>query len=262
MKMNWVSTVTWLVTPFFIFFIYKLLGKTKTLKVPEKVEEHQVTEEQRRLYKQYMGWGGLVGILMCVAIAFLIYYFLIGMAKIYFSLMQPYDAIHTMPYLAIMIPAMFSALLTIIAISKYLSIKFYGQENYRAFTHLTNQQYGFDNEKLGRIMAKWGLIICILGYANILKTTSFLLHDKVKLMGFLSFQFKEYPIKEIKEIVVSTKQKAPNGNVIFRPRFYIVFNDGFKWDMDDEGDTKEFLRMMQFKTGVAVREVEFMDASN
>ncbi|MNL54966.1 hypothetical protein D3C87_1783430 [compost metagenome] len=111
-------------------------------------------------------------------------------------------------------------------------------------------------------MVKWGVIICALFYANVIKTTSYVFHDKVKLTGFTSLESKEYPLKEIKEIVVSIKQKAPNGNVVFRPRYYIVFNDGFQWDLNDEGDSKEFIRMLQFKTGAKVREVEFMTSAN
>jgi hypothetical protein len=179
--------------------------------------------------------------------------------EVYLGFMKPYLAIEDLGNAAIMLPAMFQAMISMSILTALVLQKKYGKTDYRILRFMYSKKQGFDEEKLYLPALKWGTIICLAFYVNVLKDTSYIYEDRVVINSFLSLKSKTYPFDQIQEIVVAAKQIAPNGNVTKNQLYVIKFKDGFNWEITNyqKRSTERFLKILLERSGIQEKNVEF-----
>jgi hypothetical protein len=84
---------------------------------------------------------------------------------------------------------------------------------------------------------------------------------KIEIIQFDSFKQKEYGLENIAKIIHYQKSIAPNGNIVEKPHYAIVFNDNYEWRTNDNlrtpniNDDKIFTFLTE-RTGLKIEDIE------
>ncbi len=124
-----------------------------------------------------------------------------------------------------------------------------------------NRKYGF---KATRLLKYLGIILVIFSSTLVcLNLNSYVKfkETKIEINEFKSFKPTEYKLESITKIIHFQKTVAPNGNIVQKPHYAIVFNDNYAWRTNDNlrtpniNDDKIFSFLTE-KTGLKIEEIE------
>lgn len=257
MNINWSSVIQALIVPLGIATVFWGLSKVKALKPKKEQSTFDPSESDVAEYQSYMKTMSLITIGCMVSFGFGLYYILLFLSRAVISMKEPFDAVLPLPNVAYAIPALFGGLILAHFPTEYLSNRIYGEEKYSIFKKIMNKQYGFDMERVTKGMVKGGLVLTLLFFLNAVKTTTYLYGEHIEINGFTTIKPIKKPLSDLKEIVLTTRVKAPNGNIVGRLKYHIIFRDGFIWDFDQK-ESQGLIKVLQFKTATPYREAEML----
>ncbi|QLY26584.1 hypothetical protein [Bdellovibrio sp. KM01] len=242
------------------FGFYWLMQNAKTLG-PTQVDESQITPEHQNQLSEIMLLSLFLYFILTAITGVGLLYVLGNLRYVYLGFQPKFLAIEDLGESAIAIPAFFYALLSMPTLVAIILRKKYGERDYRILRFLYAKRQGFDEEKLYPYALKWGAIICLAFYINVLRDISYLREDKIILNSFFSFKTHTYTYDQVDQIIVAAKQIAPNKSVSTNPLYVIKFKDGFTWKITNYGrkSTTKFLRVLLEQTDIEEKKVEFYE---
>ena len=147
----------------------------------------------------------------------------------------------------------------VVAIFKIVKVIFKDKES--EYWTYYNRKYGFKATGLLKYLG----IIMVLGSSTLvcLNLNSYVKFkdNKIEINQFKEFKQVDYKIESIAKIIHYQKTIAPNGNIVSKPHYAIVFNDNFKWRTNDNlrtphiNDDKIFSFLIE-KTGLEIEKIE------
>ncbi|QDK44866.1 hypothetical protein DOM22_06670 [Bdellovibrio sp. ZAP7] len=249
-----------LLTGFLTFGFYWLMRNTTSMG-PIPIDESQVTDAHRNQLSEILFLSLALYVVLVTITGFLLVYVLGNLRYVYLSLQPKFLAIDHVGEMAIAIPAFFYALLSMPSLVAIILRKKYGEHDYQILRYLYAKKQGFDEEKLYPYALKWGAVVCLAVYMNMLRDISYLREDRIILNSFFSFKSHTYTYDQVEEIIVAAKQIAPNQSVSNYPLYVIKFKDGFSWKITnyDRKSTTIFLRVLLEQTDLEEKKVEFYE---
>jgi hypothetical protein len=138
------------------------------------------------------------------------------------------------------LPAIFISIFLAAIPMHYLYLSILGRERYAEYTEYTNLKHGMDGWILLRYMAYVMLPICIC--FSLLAIDSYLRVTEEKFISndLLSLGAREYEFGEIERIDLTKSFKAPNGNIVHRSFYSILFIDGYEFSFDSSVSEIDF----------------------
>lgn len=124
-----------------------------------------------------------------------------------------------------------------------------------------NRKYGFKATRLlkylGITLISFSSIMVILSLNTFVKFKE----SKIEINQFESLKSTEYDLEAITKIIFYQKTIAPNGNVVDKPHYAVLFNDGFKWRTTDGlrtpgSNDSEIFTFLSEKTGKEIEVIE------
>lgn len=148
---------------------------------------------------------------------------------------------------------------TIFAIFKIVKWVFKSKE--LDYWNYYNRKYGY---RASRLLKYLGIFVIIISSILVCLNLNFYIkfkENKIEINQVDSFKSIEYGFEEIAKIIHYQKTIAPNGNIVDKPHYAIVFNDGFKWKTNDKLRTPqvnddEIFRFLLEKTALKLDEKE------
>ncbi len=247
-----------LLSGFLSFGFYWLMGNAKSLRPDTDVDPSEITEEHQNLYLEILTLSFVTYGVFTAGATFILFYVLVQIKEVYLSFMKPYLAMEDLGNAAIFLPALFQAMVSTSILTALVLRKKYGEKDYRILRFMYAKRQGFDEEKLYVPALKWGTVICLAFYINVLKDISYVYEDRVVINSFFSLKSKTYPLEQIQEITIAEKQIAPTGKITNTPLYVINFKDGFRCDLPkyERKSTDRFIKALIQKSGVKERNVE------
>ena len=125
---------------------------------------------------------------------------------------------------------------------------------------------GFDAKK---VVVGLGTIVALAtGFVVALGSNWYLClrEDGIAWHAFWSVGEKRYAYSEVSKLVETTHLHAPNGNIVERKRFQVIFADGLVWCNEDMAADKwwsaadqAFVEFLQGQTGKTVIHAQFIE---
>jgi hypothetical protein len=104
--------------------------------------------------------------------------------------------------------------------------------SYRQYSRFCNERVGIDGERVFALMAAVVVAGSVVFCSVALRCFARFTENGVEIGRVLSLGSKYYEYKRVRGIEHRATFQAPNGNIIRRPHFVIVFDDGTSWSSD------------------------------
>lgn len=188
------------------------------------------------LSQRYRWWQSVAAILDCAFAALCVFlwfqFFLLlqsvfqGRMPVSLFLMHPDGFLF-------LLPALFLGLVSA-AIPAHFALACLLRGRYREYTHYQNLRVGFDAWKVLRWFGLATILLFLpVGVLGLFCHTRFTQESLVN-HPFFSLSEHEHPYAAVEEIRLIASFKAPSGDIVVRPYYEIVFQDGFIWSTRDE----------------------------
>jgi hypothetical protein len=196
--------------------------------------ERPLSKEERRAYGVWELMS-LFPLFLFAGILTYLWYLALGFA-VDFSLRMPADTEYLIqPHsLVWLVPAMMLGLLTAVFPLNVLLFVLL-RDRYRRFSRFCDERVGFDGYRAFRAMAIVFIILC-LGYSWIAASFFARFTRQGVEIGRPLWFGNFYNYKQIQRIEHRATLQAPNGNIVHRPHYVILFDDGASWSTDEFSD--------------------------
>ena len=124
-----------------------------------------------------------------------------------------------------------------------------------------NRKYGFKATGFLKYVGILSLTVGSIWICLNLNSYAKFKEDRIEMKKFGSIKEVEYEYSSISKIIHYQNITAPNGNVVERPHYMIVFNENQKWRTIDEFRTpkhsdEQIIKLIKEKTGLVIEEHE------
>ncbi|MGC3968431.1 MAG: hypothetical protein QM775_13955 [Pirellulales bacterium] len=200
--------------------------------VPYRPNPGQVSRlSLEELAKQYRKWelAALFPFFIFATLSTLLWWLLLrNLGGLVLSGLPESKFLLATPDAAWFLPAIFLGIVTAALPMHLLYSRLLG-ERYAEYNHYTNLRTGFDGFRIFRWMAIILVPLCLLAALIGLDWYTRVLDDRLIDNSPLSIGETEHRYADIAEIRAVATFRAPNGNIVQKPYFQVVFNDGFTW---------------------------------
>jgi len=118
----------------------------------------------------------------------------------------------------------------------YSFTKYFLKDNFDIYWLYYNEKYKRFNINASLLLKYLSIIILIVSTINIcleLDTYVIFKNKTIEINSYTELKSREYPLDSLVKIVHYQKTIAPNGNIIEKPHYAIIFADGFQWKSID-----------------------------
>ena len=123
-----------------------------------------------------------------------------------------------------------------------------------------NHKTGQDIPKLIRLLSIWVIYASMIWVTLFLNWYTRLEEDCIVISPFFGLVEKKYTYDRIEHLVETTHLKAPNGNLVERTRYFVLFDDGESWCHDSLlRDPQPLVDLLKAKTGKQFKRVRFIE---
>jgi hypothetical protein len=185
----------------------------------------------------------------------------LGLARLAYASFRD-DSFFLPPTMAFwFLPAIFLGILTGGALTHLLYARLLG-DRYAEYTLYANLRAGFDTWRVGRVLAAGMILLSAVAVPMGLDCYTRFTDEAVHVNTFFSLGERRDPYADATEIRRIATFRAPNGNVIARPYFVLIFQDGSRWSSRDglhDDDAKRDQAILAFvsrRSGKPVSEYE------
>ncbi len=192
---------------------------------------HTPTTEKdcERLTQTYRKWAILeiiLGLLGIPILAYGLWKGLVLLANDRLSQMEPSQFLVGPPSIVWVFPAVILAVLLAALPFQYFYRQLLGRKGWETYIEYVNQTYGFDTQKVGKVLALVFLPLCLTFTALTLDTYVQVTEKELRLNAFWGFGEQNYSWEDIQSVELVKSFQAPNGNIIRNPYYVIHFLDG------------------------------------
>jgi hypothetical protein len=233
--------------------------------VPYRLPASLPAEELERLKKQYawVDWAALLPMLLFLCISTVVWAALFAtLARLRDSLMPPALLLVTpQPWWVFwLLPGFFLGLISAGWLT-FLTIRLLiGPRGYAEYQVVSKGQVGFDLERVW----KWITLAIVAGATGwcvlALDWYARFEEERIVVNPLFGFGEKVYRYDQVDQIVETSHLIAPNGNLVQRTRYFVVFDDHRQWEEDRLlGDPQATFDLMTRKTGKPVVRARFLE---
>lgn len=187
---------------------------------------------EAELYKRYLAWElwGLIPVVMLIALMVGCWFAVFELLQLLVESLLPASQFCILPpwiywLLLAGLPGIVSAMLPI----HYLYLYLLGEQRYCEFTHYGNLRARRDNWRQLRRMAVGMAAALLLIVPPSLECYTLFTADALIENPFFSIGETRHSYDDIVELRTIARLQAPNGQIVDKPYYQIVFKDGFIW---------------------------------
>jgi hypothetical protein len=198
---------------------------------PLDPSELPLSDEERRVYNRWEVWSVLPFFLFTAALGFAWYVALKGAAGFWHQATpETRFLIRPIP-IAWGLPAFFLGIISS-AIPLDWLYRLLLRDRYRRFERACHERMGFDDRPVLLLMT--AIIVCgaLLYFAFMVGSFARFTDSAVEIGRPQSFGSVSYQYTRVRAIEHRATLQAPNGNIVHRPHYVILFDDGNSWSTD------------------------------
>lgn len=182
------------------------------------------------------------------------YVLLLILAKIYFFIFFSQNEFLKIPSVSYGIPSIFLG----IALSYYpyeFWLRNFYRDKFNSFNKTYDLKYGIDNIKLSKFLVVIISTLSFLAFFYEISCTSYIEKKQIIINRIGSFKSQKYDLHDVSKIVHSRHLNFPNGSIISRSNFTIIFSDNFQWNFDEEEANLNFVHVVSEKSRRPIEEI-------
>lgn len=132
---------------------------------------------------------------------------------------------------------------------------------YREFLDYWCQSSGMNSVRANVFVFQVCAALCVGLVSLGLRAHVQLTDDALVVNGIFSTREARYPLADVRSIETSSRFVAPNGNLVSRREYVVIFSDGRRWSTtfipsDPDQETKrQFIRLIADRSGKPIEEV-------
>jgi hypothetical protein len=107
------------------------------------------------------------------------------------------------------------------------------KDRYSEYTHYCNKKVGFDSWRVLRWMTVGIVVICVVVMPPMFDWYVLCTDQGIDSNDYFSIGTRHHDFASLREVRRIAKFKAPNGKILDKPYFQLVFQDGYLWSSRD-----------------------------
>jgi hypothetical protein len=189
-------------------------------------------EELARRYAKWELFATLPLVLFTALFGFLYYYLFRSVRDALLPEVGPGQILLLPPPPVLMIPAGFLGLMSSAAPTHGL-LSYLLNDRYAEYTHYCNKKAGFDSWRVLRWMSVGSVVTCLFTMPPMFDWYVLCTDEGIDSNEYLSIGTRHHDFAALREVRRIAKFKAPNGKILDKPYFQLVFQDGYVWSSRD-----------------------------